>query len=80
MTSGEGCGIFVNETELGGMSFSKNAGKKDDPKIKTAAITTVSMQHATARSQNPANAGRGGSTGIPGAAVIASAGVAFCGT
>ena len=72
--------MFVNETELGGMSLSKNEGKKEAPKMNTVAISTVSMQQAIARSQNPAKAGRGGNTGIPGIAGITSGGAAFGGT
>jgi hypothetical protein len=80
MTMGEGCGKFVHEAELGGMSLSKNVGKKDETKMKTVVIRTVSMPQAMARSQNPANAGRGGKTGISGMAGIISGGGTFCGT
>jgi hypothetical protein len=69
-----------SEVGLGGSNFSKVEGKKDATRTKTAAMRIVSIKHATARSQNPANAGRGGSLESSGIAGITSGGWALCGT
>src|SRR5665213_167402 len=80
ITIGAGCGKSVKEADAGGSSFSKVLGKKDATSRNRATIKIVSIKHAIARSQNPANAGRAGKTGTSGIAGIISAGGAFCGT
>ena len=60
---GAGCGMSVSEAGTGGNNFTKVDGKNDAIRRKTATIRAVSITHAIARSQNPANAGRAGSEG-----------------
>ena len=72
--------MAVNETGLGGINFSKKEGKKDATNMKIAAMRIVSITHAIARSQNPANAGRGTNAGSPGVAGITSGGCVPWGT
>ncbi len=62
------------------MTFAKVEGEKDAPKMKMAAMRMVSIEQAIARSQNPANAGRGGNAESSWIAGITSGGWAFCGT
>jgi hypothetical protein len=70
----------VSEGGVGGSNFTKVAGKKDAPKMKMAPMRIESMEHAIARSQNPANAGRGGNAESSRIAGITSGGWPLCGT
>jgi hypothetical protein len=72
--------MAVSETGLGGINFSKKEGKKEATNMKMVAMKMVSITHAIARSQNPANAGRGANAGSPGTAGITSGGCVLWGT
>ena len=72
--------MAVNEGGVVGSNFSKVEGKKDALKTKIAAMRIVSMKHATARSQNPANAGRAGNAERSWIAGITCVAGALCGT
>jgi hypothetical protein len=80
ITRGDACGKKVIEEGFSGSNFSKVAGKKDAANSKMTPIMIVSMEHAAARHQKPANAGRGGNAETSRTAGMASGGEALCGT
>ena len=72
--------MSMNDVELGGSNFSKVEGKKDATRIKMVTMRMVSMMHAIALSQNPANPGRGGKAVSSGIAEITAGGCVLWGT
>jgi hypothetical protein len=72
--------MALSEGGVEGSNLSKVEGKKDAPKMKIAAMRIVSIKHATARNQNPANTGRTGNAESSRIAGMASGALTLCGT
>lgn len=72
--------MSMSEAELGGSSFSEVVGKKDAIRTNIVTMRIVSIKHAIARNQNPANPGRAGNLESSEIAGITSVDCVLCGT